>query len=70
VVLRQRFGMMRARAMDTVGAGFAGGCDGTLVAGAIVDAIAAILGEEPDALRDQAPRWLRPLVEQGFLIPA
>ncbi|RKN43051.1 DUF7059 domain-containing protein [Streptomyces hoynatensis] len=70
VVLRQRHGMMRARAMDTVGAGLAGSCDGTLPAGAIVDAIAQLLGEEPATLRDRAPEWLRPLVEQGFLLPA
>ncbi|MFR9724351.1 methyltransferase [Streptomyces sp. MS19] len=69
VVLRQRHGMRRATAMDTVGAGFAGGCDGTLPAGAILDAIAQILGERGDTLREQAPRWLRPLVEQGFLLP-
>ncbi|WP_129841580.1 methyltransferase [Streptomyces sp. RFCAC02] len=69
VVLRQAHGMMRAAAMDTVGAGFAGGCDGTLPAGVILDAIAELLGEREDTLRDQAPRWLRPLVEQGFLVP-
>ncbi|TDC79398.1 DUF7059 domain-containing protein [Streptomyces hainanensis] len=69
VVLRQRHGMLRARAMDTVGAGFAGGCDGTLVAGAIVDAIAHLLGEDPITLRAGAADWLRPLVEQGFLVP-
>ena len=69
VVLRQRHGMLRARAMDTVSAGFAGGCDGTLVAGAIVDAIAHLLGEDPVTLRAGAAGWLRPLVEQGFLVP-
>ncbi len=70
VVFRGREGMRRARAMDTVSAGFAGSCDGTLVAGAILDAIAQLLGEESGALRDRAGEWLRPLVEQGFLLPA
>lgn len=70
VVLRQRHGMMRARAMDTVSAGFAGSCDGTLPAGVILDAIAQLLDVDPPALRADAPRWLRPLVEQGFLLPA
>ncbi|MDT0341872.1 DUF7059 domain-containing protein [Streptomyces litchfieldiae] len=69
VVLRQRHGMLRARAMDTVSAGFAGSCDGTLVAGAILDAIASLLDEDAVALRDRAGEWLRPLVEQGFLLP-
>ncbi|ARQ69962.1 DUF7059 domain-containing protein [Streptomyces marincola] len=70
VVLRRRQGMMAARAMDTVGAGFAGSCDGTLPAGTILDAIAQLIGEDAVALRDQSGEWLRPLVEQGFLRPA
>ncbi|MGK5532849.1 DUF7059 domain-containing protein [Streptomyces sp. URMC 129] len=69
VVLRQRHGMLRARAMDTVGAGLAGSCDGTLTAGTILDAIARLLDVDPVAVRSGAPEWLRPLVEQGFLIP-
>jgi methylase of polypeptide subunit release factors len=70
VVLRQGHGMMRARAVDTVGAGFAGSCDGTLPAGAIADAIAELLGEEPAALRANVAPLARSLVEQGFLRPA
>ncbi|RKN10144.1 methyltransferase [Streptomyces radicis] len=70
IVLRQRHGMMRAGAMDTVSAGFAGSCDGTLLASAILDAIASLLGEDPVTLRAGAGTWLRPLVEQGFLLPA
>ncbi|GAA3855224.1 DUF7059 domain-containing protein [Streptomyces sedi] len=69
VVLRQRHGMMRATAMDTVGAGFAGSCDGSLAAGTLLDAIAQLVDEERDTLRAAAPGWLRPLVEQGFLVP-
>ncbi|OIV36305.1 transferase [Mangrovactinospora gilvigrisea] len=69
VVLRQRRGMMRATRVDTVGAGFAGACDGTLEAGRIVDAIAELLEEDPAELRAKTPESIRFLVEQGFLLP-
>ncbi|MFE6892174.1 methyltransferase [Streptomyces sp. NPDC057694] len=70
VVLRQGRGMRRATKVDTVGAGFAGVCDGSLSAGAILDAIAQLVGEEPVLLRDQVPAQIRTLVELGFLEPA
>ena len=69
VVLRAARGMRRATRVDTVGAGFAGVCDGSLPAGRILDAIAQLLGEDPVALRDRTPASLRLLVEQGFLQP-
>jgi methylase of polypeptide subunit release factors len=69
VVLRSARGMRRATKVDTVGAGFAGVCDGTLPAGRIVDAIAQLLGEDPVVLRDRTPESIRLLVEQGFLSP-
>lgn len=69
LVLRQNRGMRRATKVDTVGAGFAGVCDGTLPAGRILDAIAHLLGEDPVALRDRTPAAIRLLVEQGFLLP-
>jgi methylase of polypeptide subunit release factors len=69
VVLRSARGMRRAAKVDTVGAGFAGVCDGTLPAGRIVDAIAQLLGEDPVVLRDRTPESIRLLVEQGFLTP-
>ncbi|WP_069813287.1 N5-glutamine methyltransferase family protein [Streptomyces sp. TP-A0874] len=69
VVLRQEFGMRRAARVDTVGAGFAGVCDGTLSAGRILDAIAQLLGEDPVVLRDRMPESIRMLVGQGFLEP-
>ncbi|CAG7649113.1 DUF7059 domain-containing protein [Actinacidiphila bryophytorum] len=69
VVLRSARGMRRATKVDTVGAGFAGVCDGTLPAGRIVDAIAQLLGEDPVVLRDRTPGSIRMLVEQGFLDP-
>ncbi|MFE1857431.1 methyltransferase [Streptomyces anandii] len=70
VVLRQHRGMRRATAVDTVGAGFVGVCDGTLSAGRILDAIAQLMGEDPVLLRDRTPSQIRLLVEQGFLEPA
>ncbi|MFE9476726.1 methyltransferase [Streptomyces griseofuscus] len=69
VVLRQHRGMRRATKVDTVGAGFAGVCDGTLSAGRILDAIAQLTGEDAVRLRDQTPAQIRLLVEQGFLEP-
>ncbi|MFD9319331.1 methyltransferase [Streptomyces sp. NPDC060053] len=70
VVLRQNRGMRRATKVDTVGAGFAGVCDGSLSAGRILDAIAQLVGEDPVLLRDRTPAQIRVLVEQGFLEPA
>jgi hypothetical protein len=69
VVLRQNRGMRRATRVDTVGAGFAGVCDGTMSAGRILDAIAQLIGEDPVLLRDRTPAQIRLLVEQGFLEP-
>ncbi|MFE5208380.1 methyltransferase [Streptomyces sp. NPDC056600] len=70
VVLRQNRGMRRAAQVDTVGAGFAGVCDGSLSAGRILDAIAQLMGEDPVLLRDRTPAQIRLLIEQGFLEPA
>ncbi|MBO0652588.1 class I SAM-dependent methyltransferase [Streptomyces triculaminicus] len=69
VVLRQNRGMRRATKVDTVGAGFAGVCDGSLSAGRILDAIAQLIGEDPVLLRDRTPESVRMLVGQGFITP-
>lgn len=69
VVLRQHRGMRRATKVDTVGAGFAGVCDGSLSAGRILDAIAQLIGDDPVLLRDRTPSQIRLLIEQGFLEP-
>ncbi|MFD3699479.1 methyltransferase [Streptomyces sp. NPDC058646] len=69
VVLRQHRGMRRATKVDTVGAGFAGVCDGSLSAGRILDAIAQLVQEDPVVLRDRTPEAIRMLIEQGFLEP-
>ncbi|GAA3373771.1 class I SAM-dependent methyltransferase [Streptomyces sannanensis] len=70
VVLRQHRGMRRATKVDTVGAGFAGVCDGSLSAGRILDAIAQLVGEDVVQLRDRTPAQIRLLIEQGFLEPS
>lgn len=69
VVLRQNRGMRRATKVDTIAAGFAGVCDGSLSAGRILDAIAQLVGEDPVLLRDRTPQAIRLLVEEGFLLP-
>ncbi|WP_030898449.1 DUF7059 domain-containing protein [Streptomyces sp. NRRL F-5126] len=69
VVLRQHRGMRRATKVDTVGAGFAGVCDGTLSAGRILDAIAQLVEEDPVLLRDRTPESIRLLVGEGYLEP-
>lgn len=69
VVLRQHRGMRRATKVDSVGAGFAGVCDGSLPAGRILDAIAQLMAEDPVLLRDRTPQAIRSLVEEGFLEP-
>ena len=70
MVLRSARGMRRATKVDTVGAGFAGVCDGTLPAGRIVDAIAQLLGEDAVVVRDRTPGSIRMLVEQGLPDPS
>ena len=69
VVLRQGRGMRRATAVDSVAAGLAGVCDGSLPAGRVLDAIAQLLGEDPVALRARMPEVIRQLVRDGFLAP-
>jgi methylase of polypeptide subunit release factors len=69
VVLRQNRGMRRATKVDTVGAGFAGVCDGSLSAGRILDAIAQLIDEDAVLLRDRTPQAIRLLVGEGFLDP-
>ncbi len=56
VILRQNRGMRRATKVDTVGAGFAGVCDGTLSAGRILDAIAQLMGRTRSSYGTVRPR--------------
>lgn len=67
LVLRRRRGLLRAVTAGTAEAGFVGACDGTLPAGAIVDALATVLEAGAAELRaDLLPR-VRTLVQDGFL---
>ncbi len=67
LVLRQQRGFRRARAADTVVAGLVGACDGDLPVGAILDAIAALLGADPAETRTTYLPVARELVAEGFL---
>jgi Methyltransferase small domain len=70
IVLRQQRGMRRARRVDTVEAGLVGACDGDLTVAVILDALAALLGEEPAVARRGRLATVRALVTDGFLLPA
>ena len=67
VVLRQRTGLCRAVKVDTAEAGFVGACDGTLVGEQIVAALAQLLEEDLDGLRDRLVPRIRQFVEEGYL---
>ena len=67
IVLRQQRGMRRARQADTVEAGLVGACDGDLTLAQILDAPAALLGEDPGTLRRERLPAVRGLVRDGFL---
>jgi len=67
IVLRQQRGMRRARQVDTAEAGLVGACDGELTTGQILDALAALLGQEPAALRTATTPVVRDLLVEGFL---
>ncbi|HEX6517918.1 MAG TPA: methyltransferase [Nocardioidaceae bacterium] len=70
ILLRQQRGMRRARQADTVVAGLVGACDGELTVGQILDALAALLDEDPEALRRERLLVVRELLAEGFLEPA
>lgn len=66
IVLRQQRGLRRARRADTVEAALAGACDGDLSVGQILDALAVLLDEEPETLREDHLATARALVAEGF----
>lgn len=70
IVLRQPHGLRRARQVDTVEAGLVGACDGDLNVGQILDALAALLEQETDAVRSGYAESVRELLRTGFLTPA
>lgn len=68
VVLRQQKGFARAVQADTALAGVLGACDGDLVLGVIVRAVAQLLDVDPEALVDEVLGRVRQLVVDGYLV--
>ena len=69
IVLRQQVGFRRARPADTVEAALVGACDGDLSVGAILDAVAELLGADAAATRATYLPVVAELVAEGFLAP-
>ncbi len=68
IQLRQGTGLRRVVRLDTAGSALVSVCDGTLAAGAAVDAIADLLQVDPLGLRSEAVALLRELVADGLLV--
>jgi methylase of polypeptide subunit release factors len=68
VMLRQGGGLQRAVRAGTELAGLVGACDGELVVGQIVNAIAALLDESPGELCGRLLPQVRHLVADGLLL--
>ncbi len=69
IVLRRGRGVRRARPVDTVEAALVGACDGDLMLGQVLDALAGLLDHDPAALRAERLPVVRELVEEGWLTP-
>lgn len=69
LVLRQLGGYRRPFPCGTATAALVGACDGRVTAGALVEAVAAVLGEDPAQARTGLVADLRTLVEWGLLAP-
>nr|WP_246142841.1 class I SAM-dependent methyltransferase [Nocardioides rubriscoriae] len=70
IVLRQQVGFRRARTADTVEAALVGACDGDLPVGAILDAVAELLGADAAETRATYLPVVDELVAEGFLTVA
>jgi hypothetical protein len=70
IVLRQQTGLRRARRVDTVEAALVGACDGELMVGQILDAVAHLLERDPEELHTAYLPVVRGLVTEGYLLPA
>lgn len=68
IVVRQGGGLRSAHRASTVESAFLSVCDGELTAGQSLEAIAALVGGSPDAVRDEALPWIRRLVADGLLV--
>jgi hypothetical protein len=69
VVLHQRSGMRGTMYADAISMEFVDACDGQQTTGAILDAIAKIIGADTSVLRREFPALLRQLITDGFLTP-
>lgn len=67
ILLRQGAGFRRTVLESTATAGFVSACDGELSVGQILGALAALLGWEGGAERDELLGHVRELLEKGFL---
>lgn len=67
VVLRRTTGLKRAVEVGTALGGVIGACDGELPLGRLVDAVAGLLGEEPQRLRAELAPRLREALVDGFI---
>lgn len=67
VVLRQQRGLRIARRAGSVEAAMVGACDGDLSAGQILNALAQLTGESPDAIISAELPNLRELIVDGFI---
>ena len=67
IVLRQKTGFGRAHEVDTALAAVVGACDGELPSGALMNAVAGLLGVDGDSLTTHLLPRLRSLVGDGFL---
>ncbi|WP_439331702.1 DUF7059 domain-containing protein [Nocardioides silvaticus] len=69
ILLRQQRGFRRARQVDTVVAAVVGACDGELPVGAILDAVAQLLGLDPAETSQRYLPEVVSLVGEAFLLP-
>ena len=68
MLLRQGGGYGRMITLDTGLAAFVGACDGELPAGAIIDALAELLGVDEAALAAELLPAARELIDDGMLL--
>jgi hypothetical protein len=68
ILLRQGGGLGRVVRLDTVMAAFASVCDGTLPAGAALEAIADLLDRDAAEVREGALPVIRELVADGLFV--
>jgi hypothetical protein len=69
MTLHQGGGFGRSLPLDTAQAALIGACDGELPVGAIIDAIAQLLGADATELRAELLPRVRALLDDGFLEP-